>query len=213
MRSGCSSWVGAWVGLAVALAGTPAFALTACEMKFDLDGWSAFYQASSGTGVVECDNGQRAHVRLEGRGGGITFGRSQIVDGKGHFSPLADIEEIYGNYGNAEAHAGFGVSSKAQVVTKGSVSLTLSGTGNGVDLGFAFGRFTISPAGRHEARTPQAPRHERQLDESDVDTRPPAAEARDHEWREPPPTDDGRDVLPPADDDREPPPPPPADGY
>ena len=32
--------------------------------------------------------------------------------------------------------------------TMGAVSLTLSGRGNGVDLGFAFGRFTITPAGR-----------------------------------------------------------------
>lgn len=209
MGSGRSSWVGAWFGLAVVLTGVPAWALTACEMTFDLDGWSAFYQASSGTGVVACDNGQRAHVRLEGRGGGITFGRSQIVDGRGHFSPLADIAEIFGNYGNAEAHAGLGVSSKAQVVTKGSVSLTLSGTGNGVDLGFAFGRFTISPTEHHEAREP---RHDRRVDESELDTRPPPDERRDV----PPPPDDDREPPPPPppDDDREPPPPPPpADGY
>jgi hypothetical protein len=190
--------------------GAPASALTACEMTFDLDGWSAFYQASSGTGVVACDNGQRAHVRLEGRGGGITFGRSQIVDGRGHFSPLADITEIFGNYGNAEAHAGLGVSSKAQVVTKGSVSLTLSGTGNGVDLGFAFGRFTISPSEHAEAREP---RHDRRVDESELDTRPPPDEPRDRDWREPP-SDERRDVPSPPDDEHEPPPPPPpADGY
>jgi hypothetical protein len=36
-------------------------------------------------------------------------------------------------------------------VTKGSVSLALSGTGNGVDLGFSFGRFTIMRAARHDA--------------------------------------------------------------
>ena len=203
-------WVGAGVAVALALTSVPARALTACTMRFDLDGWSAFYQASSGKGVVECDNGQRAPVTLEGRGGGITFGRSQIVDGTGHFSPIADIAEIFGDYGNAEAHAGFGVSSKAQVVTKGSVSLTLSGTGNGVDLGFAFGRFTIRRAGAHE------PRRERRVDEDDLDARP-AAEERppDREWREPPPPpDDDREAAPPERDEREPPPPPPpADGY
>jgi hypothetical protein len=126
-------------------------------------------------------------VVLEGRGGGLTFGRSQIVDGNGRFSPVADIDEIFGNYANAEAHAGMGVSSKAQVLTKGPVSLTLSGTGNGVDLGFAFGRFTIKPAEPRERRE-----RERRLDDDDLDAR----------------ERDSRD-----DDRREPLPPPPPDGY
>jgi hypothetical protein len=110
--------------------------------------------------VVRCDNGQETRVRLESRGGGVTFGRSTIVGGNGDFTPIADISEIFGNYANVEAHAGMGVSSGAQVVTKGSVSLTLSGTGNGVDLGFAFGRFTIARAARYEPieRRAEAPR-------------------------------------------------------
>lgn len=167
----------------VLLASAPAFALTSCEMTFDLDGWSAFYQASDGEGLVRCDNGQTVRVVLEGRGGGLTFGRSQIVDGVGRFSPVHDTEEIFGDYANAEAHAGFGVSSKAQVLTKGPVSLTLSGTGNGVDLGFAFGRFTIKPAGHHERRERE------RVDEGDLDRREP---------------------VDPRDDDS---PPPPAEGY
>jgi hypothetical protein len=203
MRTRRRTWLGVAAAVAVTLAGAPAFALTACEMRFDLDGWSAFYQASNGEGVVDCDNGQRAYVLLEGRGGGITFGRSQIVDGTGRFSPIADIEEIFGNYGNAEAHAGFGVSSKAQVVTKGPVSLTLSGTGTGVDLGFAFGRFTITPAGHRERR------RQRGFDEDELESRPPPPreQPRDREWREPAP-DDRRD-----DAAEVPPPPVPPDGY
>ena len=35
-------------------------------------------------------------------------------------------------------------SSKAQVVTKGPVTLALAGTGDGWDLGVAFGSFIIS---------------------------------------------------------------------
>jgi hypothetical protein len=31
-------------------------------------------------------------------------------------------------------------------MTKGTVSLTLTGTGKGVDVGFAFGKFTIEKA-------------------------------------------------------------------
>jgi hypothetical protein len=80
-------------------------------MTFTLDTWSAFYKEGDGSGVVRCDNGQQTRVRLETRGGGLTFGRSKIVGGTGDFSPIADIDEIFGNYANAEAHAGMGVSS------------------------------------------------------------------------------------------------------
>jgi hypothetical protein len=185
------------IATAVVLARTPSFAHTTCDMRFDLDGWSVFYKASNGEGFVDCDNGQRAHVELEGRGGGITIGRSHIV-GTGRFSALADIDDIFGDYANAEAHAGIGASSKAQVVTKGSVSLTLSGTGTGVDLGFAFGRLTIRPIGHHERR-----RDERRVDEDyrehherrppreeDLDEREPPA-PRDDDWRESPPPEEG----------------------
>lgn len=137
------------VGLVLATV-APAAALTKCDITFTLDSWSAFYKEGDGSGIVRCDNGQQARVRLETRGGGLTFGRSKIVGGKGDFSPIGDIDEIFGDYANAEAHAGMGVSSGASVVTKGPVSLALSGTGNGVDLGFAFGRFTIAPAARRE---------------------------------------------------------------
>ncbi len=136
--------------VALVLAVTPAAALTRCDMTFTLDSWSAFYKEGDGSGVVRCDNGQETRVRLETRGGGVTFGRSKIVGGTGDFSPIADITEIFGDYATAEAHAGMGVSSVARVVTKGSVSLALAGTGNGVDLGIAFGRFTIARAVRHE---------------------------------------------------------------
>lgn len=135
----------ALVGVLVTAA-SPAFALTKCDLTFTLEGWSIFYKQADGSGLVRCDNGQQARVRLETRGGGVTFGRNKIVGGSGEFSRIADINEIFGNYANAEAHAGMGISSGAQVVTKGSVSLALAGTGNGVDIGFAFGRFTIRRA-------------------------------------------------------------------
>lgn len=143
-----------WIASMVAAIGllaimvTPAHALTRCQLEYSLDGWSIFYKEATGDGVIECDNGQRARVELETRGGGITFGRSKIVDGLGDFSPVVGIEDLFGDYADAQAHAGMGVSAQAHVVTKGAVSLSLSGRGNGVDLGFAFGRFTIRPAGR-----------------------------------------------------------------
>ena len=76
------------------------------------------------------------------------------ISGHGDFSPIGDVREIYGKYANAEAHAGIVRSSAAQVVTKGTVSLAFAGKGSGVDLGFDFGRLTISPAyaRRHHRR-------------------------------------------------------------
>jgi hypothetical protein len=82
--------------------------------------------------------------KLKARGGGLTFGKSTIDDGRGEFSSVSDISELIGSYASAEAHAGAVKSAKAQVVTKGEVSLALSGTGSGWDVGVAVGNFIIS---------------------------------------------------------------------
>jgi len=117
--------------------------LTQCRMTFNLKGWSAFYKTSSGEGTITCDNGQSMKVKISAKGGGITFGKSEIVNGTGKFSGARNISELLGSYAQSEAHAGAGKSSDAQALTKGEVSLTLTGTGRGVDVGFAFGKFTI----------------------------------------------------------------------
>ena len=96
-----------------------------------------------GTGVVTCDNGQRLAVKISTKGGGISFGKSKIENGTGEFSGVDDIRDVLGTYATAEAHAGAVKSSKAQVMTKGDVSLALAGTGKGWDVGFAFGKFVI----------------------------------------------------------------------
>jgi len=115
-----------------------------CHMTFTMSGWSAFYKASNGTGTIRCSNGQSATVKLKARGGGLTVGKSTIDDGKGEFSAVNDISELFGVYASAEAQAGAVQAAKAQVVTKGEVSLSLSGTGKGWDLGVALGSFEIS---------------------------------------------------------------------
>ncbi len=117
--------------------------MTRCEMTFDLKGWSAFYKTAKGTGTIRCDNGQTAKVRIRAKGGGITFGKSEVIGGTGKFSEARSIEELFGAYAQSEAHAGAGKSASAQAMTKGEISLVLSGTGRGVDIGFAFGKFTI----------------------------------------------------------------------
>ena len=115
-----------------------------CSMTFEMKGWSVFYKTASGTGSIKCSNGQSAAVKLEAKGGGLSFGKSSIENGKGEFSGVKGIDEIFGSYASAEAHAGAVKSSKASVMTKGEVSLALSGTGRGWDLGIAFGKLTIS---------------------------------------------------------------------
>ena len=115
-----------------------------CKLHFNMSGWSAFYKTLSGSGTVSCDNGQRMAVSIRSKGGGLTFGKSRIENGVGEFSGVNSIREVLGTYASAEAHAGAVKSASAQVVTKGDISLALSGKGEGWDLGVAFGNFFIS---------------------------------------------------------------------
>lgn len=114
-----------------------------CKMHFQLHGWSAFYKTAKGTGDVTCSNGQHMRVQLRSKGGGLTFGKSSI-DGVGKFSGIFKMDEILGTYAVGEAHAGAVNSARGTVMTKGNVSLALSGTGKGWNLGVDFGKFTIS---------------------------------------------------------------------
>ena len=115
-----------------------------CKLRFNLEGWSAFYKTAKGTGTITCDDGSSMPVRISAKGGGVTFGKSTIENGVGEFSGVHDIHDLLGTYASAEAHAGAVKSAHAQVVTKGEISLALSGKGEGWDLGVAFGNFFIS---------------------------------------------------------------------
>jgi hypothetical protein len=118
---------------------------TKCTMTFKMSGWSAFYKTASGSGHIHCSNGQSLNVKLRAKGGGLTFGKSTIDDGKGEFSSISGgISEVLGTYVAAEAHAGAVNSATANVMSKGEVSLALSGTGKGWDLGIAFGKLSIT---------------------------------------------------------------------
>ena len=117
--------------------------MTRCSLRYNLKGWSSVYKQADGTGTITCTNGESAEVVLKTRGGGVTFGKSEIIGGSGTFSEVRDISETFGMYAQAEAHGGVTKSAAANVMTKGEVSLALAGTGHGVDLGFAFGAFII----------------------------------------------------------------------
>jgi hypothetical protein len=120
--------------------------LVDCKMTFNLRSWSAFYKSAHGDGTIRCSDGQEARVRITAKGGGITFGRSEIVGGTGTFTGARGISELFGSYAQSEAHAGAGKSTDVQALTKGVVSLALKGTGRGIDIGFDFGKFTIQRA-------------------------------------------------------------------
>lgn len=130
--------------LSISTSAPAAAADVKCTMTFTMKGWSAFYKTASGTGTVSCSNGATRKVKLSAKGGGLTVGKSTIEEGHGEFNSIASVDEIFGSYVAAEAHAGAVESVKAQVMTKGEVSLALSGKGRGFDLGIAFGKLTIS---------------------------------------------------------------------
>lgn len=140
--------VGTLVAAAAAalLLSAPASAeMVKCRMKYDLSGWSFIYRYGQGTGHITCSNGQASKVRITTNGGGATLGTEKVLGGTGIFSQVTDISDLYGTYVEAGAHAGAGGSADARAMMKGNVNLSLSGVGQGINLGIAFGAFNISP--------------------------------------------------------------------
>lgn len=136
------------LALCLALAAAPSAMAgdITCKMTYSLSGWSAFYKTASGTGTVNCSNGQSMSVKIETKGGGLTFGKYKIRNGFGQFANVDDIRDVLGSYATAEAHASAEKSASAQAMTNGKVSLALSGKGKGWSLGVAFSRFAIEAA-------------------------------------------------------------------
>lgn len=126
--------------------GAHAADMVKCQMKFSLKGWSVFYRSATGHGTVTCGNGQTAPVVLRAKGGGLTAGKINIIDGNADISDVTDIDQVFGKYAAAEAGAGAGEARQAQVVTKGPVSIAFTGKGQGIGAGFSFGEFIITKA-------------------------------------------------------------------
>src|SRR5437667_819463 len=129
--------IAALLTFAVACAGSQAASaqLIKCKLAFTLQSWSVFYKSGKGHGTITCDNGRSVRVNLSTKGGGFTVGKSKITDGKGEFSEVGSIDELFGAYATAEASAGAVKSTTAQALTKGNVSLAITGKGQGWDLG------------------------------------------------------------------------------
>src|SRR6266850_660239 len=118
-----------------------------CDMTYTLKGWSAVYKTAKGEGMITCKTGETAQVEISVKGGGLTFGKSEIFNGKAEISGVKSINDIYGTYASMAAHAGVVKEDAVEVMTKGEVSLALAGAGSGVDVGVDFSGFTISKAG------------------------------------------------------------------
>jgi major membrane immunogen (membrane-anchored lipoprotein) len=119
-------------------------AATKCHMTFNTSGWAAIYKRLDGQGHVMCDNGQSANVMIHIRGGGLTAGKYSIEDGKGEFTNVKNINEIFGDYATAGANAGAVKSAESLAMTKGEVSLAVTGVGRGFNLGVDVSKFEIS---------------------------------------------------------------------
>lgn len=143
-----------FVGFAlIALASTGLYASRAeaagkidCELRFNLAGWSAIYKHAEGNGTITCNNGRTFNVHIVAVGGGLTVGKYHVENGRGKFAEVTSTDQLFGSYAQAEAQAGIVKSGTAQVLTKGTSTLALSGAGEGVDLGISVGKFTITRA-------------------------------------------------------------------
>lgn len=116
-----------------------------CSMSFTLSGWSAAYKTAHGKGTVKCGD-ETMPVTIDAKGGGLTLGSYKINDGQGEFTNVTSMNQVLGDYAMADAHAGAAKSARGAVMTKGDVTLALSGTGDGWDIGIGFGKFTIKSA-------------------------------------------------------------------
>ena len=116
-----------------------------CKLDYQLTSWSLVYKHASGHGMVRCTDGQTLPVRITAQGLGLTAGKWKIDNGKGRFTDVHDIREVYGNYAHASASAGLVKSAETQLLSKGNVSLALAGGGEGINIGVEVGAFHIKP--------------------------------------------------------------------
>jgi hypothetical protein len=132
------------LSLAVAVAPAAAPKRIDCELKYWLAGWSAFYKTARGEGTITCDNGQKMRVAITLKGGGVTFGKTKIDDGRGKFSEVSNVNELLGGYAEAGVEAGAVKSTEATVLSNGTATLALAGKGQGWSLGISGAKFTIT---------------------------------------------------------------------
>lgn len=136
------------VSIAAALAvggfATEARAEMKCRLTFSLTGWAALAQHADGTGTVFCADGASVPVLIGVMGRATTAGTYRIDNGKGRFTDVHSMEDVYGTYIHTEADAVEVESLDDDVLTNGEVSLVLAPVGGPVSLGASVDVFVIS---------------------------------------------------------------------
>ncbi len=138
-------WILAPIGSVLAKAPDSKKGPVKCTMDFSLKSWSAFYKSAKGEGVISCSNGQKSAVKLRGHGGGITFGKYNLPDGIGTFTPVGKIQDLYGKYAEVGGEAGAGKAAMGHALSKDDITLNIKGKGTGGGFGFDFSGFSITP--------------------------------------------------------------------
>ncbi|WFC41547.1 hypothetical protein [Pseudoxanthomonas sp. SE1] len=115
-----------------------------CALEFSSKEWSALYASVVGEGTVTCKDGMSIPVAIRANGVGITAGKWKITDGTGKFTDVARIDDVLGHYLALSGDVGVVKAGTARVLSKGKVSLVLTGKGEGFDIGIAISDFRIS---------------------------------------------------------------------
>jgi len=115
-----------------------------CTMQFELRSWAAFYKSGKGDGNITCSNGQKAPVFIRTHGGGVQFGKFNIANGQGKFTPVNSIEQLFGKWATVGGEGAAGKARIGQSLSKDDITLDIKGTGTGGGFGFDFGSFRIS---------------------------------------------------------------------
>lgn len=145
-----------------------------CTMTFELRSWAVFYKSGKGEGTITCNNKQKADVKIRTHGGGVQFGKNNIANGFGKFSPVKNLDELYGKYASVGGHGGAVKSRIGQSLSKDDISLDIKGTGTGVNFGFDFGSFRISPMSAKDKEEWE----EREQEEAEKEAKKQAEEAK-----------------------------------
>jgi len=96
-----------------------------CTMTFDLSTWFVPSKSSERRGVVDCGDGATLRVRIVTSGARPHDATSMVDGASGTFTSVHSVAEFLGSLADADAERA--LADDAQVPSKGSETLTLSG--------------------------------------------------------------------------------------
>ena len=110
----------------------------ACEIDFKLDRGSPVYKNFHGTGMLTCDNGQSAEVRVRFAGRAEEFDEeSSGVEVRASFSRVGTMRELFGTYTSTDdTHQG---GDGSTIMFKGTTALFIGSEVSRSSIEFIFG--------------------------------------------------------------------------